>query len=481
MFNISLSVENLLNNQLFSRQRRWLEKLPISWLSLLVVAGVLLLSVVIPQRAPARFLLIIIGLPPAIGGLLAIIRWPGLGIMILIVAALIAPSPRLPGGFNTAVLFLMLLIGLWLLDMIARRRQIRLVASRTVRPLLALIIVAMVAFFVGQVHWFNFANPAPIDAQLGGLAIFILAAGAFFLVAHQVRDIRWLQGMTWVLIALGALFVAGWLVSPIGRITGRIFQLGATANSMFWTWLVALAFAQAFLNKKLHPGWRAILLGVVLATLYVAFFINRGWKSGYLPPMASIATIVAFRSKRAALLMALVAPFIVIYLSQDAIASDQYSYGTRVDAWIIVLDMIKINPILGFGPANYYWYTRLFPIRGYTVVFNSHNQYIDILAQTGILGLACVLWFFAEIGWLNWRLRWRVPEGFPIAYVYGALGGLVGTIASGMLVDWFLPFVYNIGLKGFRGGMLPWLFLGGLVSINKIFNSSENLTLQPNE
>jgi len=433
------------------------------------------MSVVIPQKAPQRLIFLVIVLPPALAGVLVIIRWPPLGLVALIVAALVAPSPRLPGGFNSAVLFLILLIVLWLLNMIVRHGQIQLVSSRTIRPLLVLIVVTIVAFIVGQIDWFDFASQAAMDAQIGGLSIFAMAVGAFLLVAHQVRDLKWLQYMTWVFIGLSALFVAGWLFSPIGRITGRTFQLGATANSMFWTWLVALAFGQAFLNRKLNLAQRALLFGIVLATLYVGFFLNREWKSGYLPPLVSIAVIIALRSKKVAVLMGLLAPFMAIYLFQDAVATDQYSYGTRLDAWIIVLGMLKLNPILGFGPANYYWYTRLFPIRGFHVVFNSHNQYIDILAQTGILGLGCVLWFFAEIGLLGWRLRLRVPEGFQKAYVYGVLGGLMGTIASGMLVDWFLPFVYNIGLTGFRGGMLPWLFLGGLVSIDQITKSSEKV------
>ena len=58
--------------------------------------------------------------------------------------------------------------------------------------------------------------------------------------------------------------------------------------------------------------------------------------------------------------------------------------------------------------------------------------------------------------------------GFAQAYVYGALGGLVGTLAAGMLADRVLPFVYNIGLTGFRASMLAWLFLGGLVSIEQM-------------
>ena len=231
---------------------------------------------------------------------------------------------------------------------------------------------------------------------------------------------------------------------------------------------MALAFSQAMFNRKLHIGWRIVLALIVIMTLYVAYFKSSGWKSGYLPPFVAIAAVIAARSWRAALVIALLSIVPAMYLSSQAIATDTYSYSTRVDALLIMLEIIKVNPILGFGPANYYWYTPLFRIRGWNVQFNSHNQYVDITAQTGLLGLACFLWFGAEMAWLGLKLRRSAPEGFAQAYVYGAIGGLAGTFAAGLLLDWVFPFVYNIGLDGMRGSMLAWIFLGGLLSIEQI-------------
>jgi hypothetical protein len=131
-------------------------------------------------------------------------------------------------------------------------------------------------------------------------------------------------------------------------------------------------------------------------------------------------------------------------------------------------EIIKVSPILGFGPANYRFFTPLFPIRGYAVQFNSHNQYVDSVAQTGIVGLICFLWFGVEMMWLSLTLRNRAAEGFAQAYVYGAIGGVAGTFAAAMLADWVFPFVYNIGLAGMRGSMLAWIFLGGVVAIEQI-------------
>jgi O-antigen ligase len=111
----------------------------------------------------------------------------------------------------------------------------------------------------------------------------------------------------------------------------------------------------------------------------------------------------------------------------------------------------------------------LFAIAGYYgLQFNSHNQYVDLLAQTGVLGLLAFLWFVAEMAWLGWSLRNRVPDGFARGYLYGALGGLGASLFAGMLGDWVLPFVYNVGFMGFRSSMFFWLFLGGLLALSRM-------------
>jgi O-antigen ligase len=160
------------------------------------------------------------------------------------------------------------------------------------------------------------------------------------------------------------------------------------------------------------------------------------------------------------------------------VGTDEYSISTRVDAWLIMAQIIRISPVWGLGFANYYWYTPLFPIRGYAVSFNSHNNYVDIVAQTGFVGLVCLLLFYWQVGWLGWRLREQAPAGFAQAYVYGALGGLAGMVVVGMFGDWVLPFFYNIGLNGFRASMLGWLFLGGLVSIEQMVKTQKSSAAQ---
>jgi Fe2+ transport system protein B len=120
------------------------------------------------------------------------------------------------------------------------------------------------------------------------------------------------------------------------------------------------------------------------------------------------------------------------------------------------------------GFSNYYWYTPLFPIRGYAVSFNSHSQYVDLIAQTGYLGLLAFFWVFFALGRLSFNVAGRLPKGFAQAYSYGVLAGIVATLVAAYLGDWVLPFVYNVGLPGFRASILPWIFMGGVIALEQM-------------
>jgi hypothetical protein len=66
----------------------------------------------------------------------------------------------------------------------------------------------------------------------------------------------------------------------------------------------------------------------------------------------------------------------------------------------------------------------------------------------------------------GWRLRRRASNGFVRAYANAGLAGLAGMLAAGLLGDWFIPFVYNIGFNGFRAAALGWILLGGMVALS---------------
>jgi O-antigen ligase len=476
MINFFLSIENIVNETILGLPRYWLTRFIIPWLRSLIIIGVLLVTIAVAYKGSTRILQLMLILPVGIAVVLLFIRWPPLGLLGLI-GSIIIPING-PSNSNATLAIVAFLSGLWIFDMMVHRQKIELPSSKSAYPLLALVLVALFAFGIGQLPWYTFAQPAPLGAQLGGLALYILSACVFLLAVYYIRDVRWLEWMTWLFLALGAVFILGKLVPVVGRFTGQFFTVQAT-GSLFWTWLIIISFSQAAFNNKLHWFWRLAVGGVSLLTLYVTLTQNWAWNSGWVPPLVAIAAILWAASPKLGLLATLVGLAGGVTKAQKltsmVMADNEYSLGTRVDAWIVVWEIVKVNPFLGLGPANYHWYTPLFPIRGYAVKFNSHSQYVDLIAQTGILGLLCFLWFFGVVGWLGWQLRQRVPEGFPRAYVYGAIGGVAGTLTSAALGDWVIPFFYNINLGGFRASMLSWLFLGGLVALEQIFHQPDNL------
>ena len=438
-----------------------------------IVALVFLLSLMIGFSGLGTAVLLLLA---GAAGAFVLLRWPLIGLVLLIPIGMVVPFGIGTGtatSINATILLLVALLGIWALRMIGSR-NVRLLASPTIPPLLTLVAIAFLSFVVGLQPWIPFAQTAPLRAQAGGVAIFVLSAGAFLLVAHLVRDLRWLQWLTWAFLGLAALYVIARMVPGLGAVANRLAQRGAGDGSLFWTWLVALAFSQAAFNRNLATPWRVALGLLATGTLGVALLQGRDWTSGWMPPLVAFIAVLGVASPRLAVLATLPA-FAIGFLRSERIrglvlgGDNDYSLSTRIEAAEIVLNIVQqSNPVLGLGPSNYYWYTPMFPIRGYAVQFNSHNQYIDLLAQTGIVGLLCFVWFVVALGWVGWRLRTRAPEGFARAYVYGALGGLAGTLVAGGLGDWVLPFVYNIGFQGFRASVIGWLFMGGLVAVGEI-------------
>jgi hypothetical protein len=453
-----------INLKFFSFQR----KISVSkqWMQFGIIVITILASMVIAYWASGVMLfwldVLLVGLAVAI----ALIIQPNLGYLFIFIGGMWIPIVG-PSNINAAVVVVALMLGLWLWKMLVIRDSFHFFPSRVMLPVMLFLLISVLAFGMGQIPWYIFAHSAPLDAQAGGFAIFVLSAGTLLMTGNIVQEERWLQIIVWTFIGLGAIYM-------LGRALGLsqidiLYHRGFSANSMFWTWFIALSLSQAIFNDKLRFHIRALLIAIVLMTFYVAVVQAYNWKSGWMPALVAAAILLGLKFPR---LLILSIPFVLIgayFLATGAIGSDEYSWGTRLDAWKIVLEISKVNPLLGLGFSNYYWYTPLFPIRGWFVTFNSHSQYVDLIAQVGLLGLFCFLWIFFEVGRLSWKLLKQLPNGFAHSYTYGVFAGLLGSLMAAFLVDWILPFVYNIGFNGFRASILVWIFFGGLVSLEQIY------------
>lgn len=372
---------------------------------------------------------------------------------------------------NGPVLMMPVLVVLWLVDSIVIKREIKMNFGRPMLPLFGLGVVTVLAFLAGQLPWFPVAN-APITAQLAGMAIILFSIAIFFLAANLAANDKVMQRLTWVFLSLGGSLMVLRLLPGWSRRFGGILGKVDSKSSMFVVWLVSIALGQVVANNKMRWYYKIALIGVIAAAMFRTLVQNSGWASGWLPTVIAIGIIMFMLWPKLGLPGAALGA--ILFVSQLSTVfnwflvggDNEYSLSSRLAAWSIVGEIAKINPILGLGPANYYWYTPLYSILGFFVQFNSHNQYIDMIAQTGILGLLFFFWFVWEMCRLTWKLYNRDLTGFQKGLLYGVFGGLGGSVAAGMLGDWFLPFVYNVGIRGFRASVLGWLFLGMLVALD---------------
>ncbi|MFK7803659.1 MAG: O-antigen ligase family protein [Anaerolineae bacterium] len=444
---------------------------------------VLLLSVGIPLLGLSDIAIFIAAIPILILSLNYVSKWAGLGMAAIIGAALMIDFQIGTGtgsSINAGMMALLAMVGLWIVNIVINRQKTVITSIETFVPLILFLIFSFISFLAGQITWYSFASETSFAAQVGGLSIFFFSALAFWWTATQVDHLRWLKYALVTLFLCAFVYYLGRTVPPNISRTFGLSVVGGAAGSMLFVWSACMALGQGLLNHKLSPYLRIVCLALPGLALYVAFFQLRGWVSGYLPLFAVLVVVYWLSFPKQGLLVCVVmfgAGLTQLQTILDRyvfIGDNSYSLGTRLDAWKIVGEITSISPILGLGPANYYNITPLFPIRGYAVQFNSHSQYVDLYAQTGIVGLILFFWFFWRAWKLGWFLRSTVEQNsFEHAYVVGAMGGVVGTLVSAALGDWVIPFVYNIGFSGFRASVLCWLCLGGLVAIKRIYRDKQ--------
>jgi hypothetical protein len=412
--------------------------------------------------------------------LVLLLRKPELGVVAIFpisffIKTVIGTGTNVP--LNITFLWVAFLIGLWFLRMFVIQRNIPIKSSRVTLPAFLFCLAILISFIAGNINPIPFASDkASLPAQIGGGLLYVLSITTFLYVGSQIHKLSWLKAITWLFLILSGFYLVGFEIPKFWNISSKFYNTSST-GSMFWIWIVALSAGQLLFNNKIRLVGKLFMGGLILLTLYIGWFYNKEWVSGWLPPLLALWVIVFFRNLRYGLILTLIgATFLILnfttFNAEVMTTTQQYSIESRAWTLPILFQLLKYSPILGLGPANYYHYTTLYPINGFYVEFNSHNNYVDIVSQTGLVGFALFGWLAFEIGYLAWQLRKSVKDGFCQGYIYACLGGLVGMLVSGFLADWFLPFLYNIGIPGFRASVFAWVFMGGLISIETMNKSS---------
>jgi len=138
--------------------------------------------------------------------------------------------------------------------------------------------------------------------------------------------------------------------------------------------------------------------------------------------------------------------------------ADDHEGSRRRDIWRATWQMVKAHPIAGAGLGAYWAEIPMYhQANGVLTPQQAHNEYLELLATGGLVGVALFLWFALT---LMQRIRRALATftGGQRAYAVGAIVGIVG-VGVHSLVDFGLHMT---------GNALVFVMLLALLSLNKV-------------
>lgn len=117
-------------------------------------------------------------------------------------------------------------------------------------------------------------------------------------------------------------------------------------------------------------------------------------------------------------------------------------FALRPSIWRATWNLIKDHPLAGVGFGGY-WIaiTKYHAASGQTTPQEAHNDYLEVLASGGVIGVAIGIWFAVALV-KTARRKLRTTHLYQRAVTLGALAGIL-TVAIHSLVDFGLHITIN--------------------------------------
>ena len=287
----------------------------------------------------------------------------------------------------------------------------------------------------------------------------------FFLCAQSYRKLEHWHGFVWFLLILG-FAVSVFAILQHFTFNGKLYWVreiqfggipfGPYVNRNHFAGLVELLIPPGLAILILRAERRDQLPLVALFTLFPigALFLSasRGGIISFLGEIGLLAFLILFRRREGRELAAagLVVVLAIAFVSWLGIGRAlerfasyktlEVSEGRRIEmlqgTWRIFLD----HPIAGTGLGTL---QKVFPlyetIYDGLIVNHSHNDYAEVLAETGVVGGLCGLSFLVLLAWTGWKNIVAEKEVMNLAYHAGAL-----VACFGLLVHATVDFNFHI-------------------------------------
>jgi O-antigen ligase len=253
--------------------------------------------------------------------------------------------------------------------------------------------------FNGKLYWFRVMHYGGIPFgpyvnrnHFAGFMELVIPVSLVPLVLGKVRRERWFLVSLFAVVPIGALFLSA--------SRGGIVSLGVELGVLV-IWLILRRTA----GKHLLSGGAVLLLAFLMVSwLGVQQLVER---------FSSLQSLEVTAGKRASM---------------------------RTDTWHIFLD----HPLIGTGLATLQdVFPRYETLYDGKIVNHSHNDYLEALAETGVAGGLCCLWFLGVLLFDSLR---RLSQSVGSFVSVLQLSGLVGCLGflTHSLVDFNLHIPANV-------------------------------------
>jgi O-antigen ligase len=417
------------------------------------------------------------------GAFLASVFWrPSVG-MYVVVFALPMQTGRyriheFPLGSNF-VDILLLGVALGLL-----RKGEKLIPASPVNKLLAALVIFYYlslwqgSFFINAPIPISFSDPRVSDWK-NYVELFLFAP----LVAASIKDekqVKWLLAV----IGLSVLVVNRSYFGSLRdrdlsqfsydvRDAGLLGYAGVNGFAAFEAMFMAFLLGMYFYVK---PLWARVSILFLLATsgYCLLFSFSRG---AYVGMLIALIVVGVLKSRMVLVtVLALVVAWQTILPSsvqerimmttegaQSGEALESSSAG-RVELWADALELVAANPVTGTGFETYEYLGR---VKGFR---DTHNYYVKILVETGIVGFLVFLWLIYRMAGLGFKLYRDSKEPF-----WSGIGlGFFALMCSAIVLNFFGDRWTYQQVNGFL-----WVLLGCVIRGHHAISNKEVGTEAP--
>lgn len=220
------------------------------------------------------------------------------------------------------------------------------------------------------------------------------------------------------------LYLANYLLIPLGAMAGLMFAKAARPGLLPLALLTLLTFILTLSRGAFVAAAVAAVFLVIVAFRKIVNFRTVFWGT-----TAAILAVVGFNT----IFNRLNPDLKERFLAHATVADYRKGESTqgRLNAFTKAIDAFNDAPITGIGPGGYGMYVLNYPNEppsgGWFIV---NNQYLELLAETGIIGLTAFLFLVVVIISRSLVAYLKTNDSFAQSMVLGLTAVFIGTLVQ---------------------------------------------------